>query len=169
MIAGGQTTHFFRCRALMLSHVLVLHLYHSLASSEPVLTSPGWMERRIRRFHYLALGRGHIQPEKQPCHMPFARLGRAAITRRWPCMGHQPHCLQEAPVQSMELERPQGSEGLFTGDERTQKNHRTNQWGLSNGSCYFSLPAAGIRTGHAAMGEFGRNSAGWMVALLLDQ
>ena len=33
----------------------------------------------------------------------------------------------------------------------------------------FSLPAAGIHTGHAETGEFGRNSAGWMVALLLDQ
>lgn len=107
---------FIGCLDLMLSHVLVLHLCDPRASSEPALTSPGLMERRIWHFHYLGRGHSPIQPDKQPCHMPFARQGRASITRRWPRMGHQLRCLQEAPARSMELERPQGSEGLFTGD-----------------------------------------------------
>lgn len=116
VIAEGQTVQFVGGWYLMLSHVVDLHLHYSPASSAPALTSPSCMKKRMRHFQYLAPGHGHMQPEKQPCHMPSVRLGRASITRRWPHMGHQPHCLQEALAQSMELERPQGSEGLFTGD-----------------------------------------------------
>lgn len=107
---------FIECLDLMLPHVLLLHLCDALASSEPALTSPGSMERRIWHFHYLARGHSPVQPDKQLCHVPFAWQGRASITQWWPRMGHQLHCLQEAPAHSMELKRPQGSEGLFTED-----------------------------------------------------
>lgn len=104
------------CQDLMLSHVLGFTpvLFTSLTRASPDFF---WLDGEENQAFLLFIPcTSHIQPDKQPCHMPFARLGRASIRWWWPRTGHQPQCLQEAPAQSMELKRPQGSEGLFTGD-----------------------------------------------------
>lgn len=79
-----KMVQFIEC--LVFPHVLVLHLYDPMASSEPALSSPGSMERRIWHFLDLAPGHSPIQPDKQPCHMPFAQQGKASITHGPPAL-----------------------------------------------------------------------------------
>lgn len=70
MISRGQMGQFIECLDLMLSNMLLLHLYDPMASSEPALTSPGWMERRIWHFHYSAHGHSPIQLTNSPVTCP---------------------------------------------------------------------------------------------------